>query len=55
MHLAFIVDPQGVIRRGSVHDRQVGRNVADLLRTLDALQTAELCPCDWQKGEATPG
>jgi alkyl hydroperoxide reductase subunit AhpC len=24
-----------------------------VLRVLDALQTDELCPCNWQKGEAT--
>ena len=23
------------------------------LRVLDALQTDELCPCNWQKGEET--
>ncbi|MBK7828131.1 peroxiredoxin [Nannocystis sp.] len=55
LRATFIVDPQGVIRWVSVHDLQVGRNVAEVLRTLDALQTDELCPCDWQKGEATLG
>lgn len=49
----FIVDPQGVIRWVSVYDLSVGRNVAEVLRTLDALQTDELCPCNWEKGEAT--
>jgi len=55
LRATFIVDPQGVIRWVCVHDLQVGRNVAEVLRTLDALQTDELCPCDWQKGEATLG
>jgi peroxiredoxin (alkyl hydroperoxide reductase subunit C) len=49
----FIVDPQGVIRFVSVNDLSVGRNVAEVLRVLDALQTDELCPCNWHKGEAT--
>jgi peroxiredoxin (alkyl hydroperoxide reductase subunit C) len=49
----FIVDPQGVIRFVSVHDLSVGRNVKEVLRTLDALQTDELCPCNWTKGEET--
>jgi len=49
----FIVDPQGIIRWVSVNDLNVGRNVPEVLRVLDALQTDELCPCNWQKGEAT--
>lgn len=49
----FIVDPQGIIRFVSVNDLSVGRNVKEVLRVLDALQTDELCPCNWQKGEKT--
>jgi lipoyl-dependent peroxiredoxin subunit C len=49
----FIVDPQGVIRFVSLYDLNVGRNVKEVLRVLDALQTDELCPCNWQKGEET--
>lgn len=49
----FIVDPEGVIRFVAVTDLSVGRNIEDVLRVLDALQTDELCPCNWQKGEAT--
>jgi peroxiredoxin (alkyl hydroperoxide reductase subunit C) len=49
----FIVDPDGVIRWVSVNDLSVGRNVKEVLRTLDALQTDELCPCNWEKGQDT--
>lgn len=49
----FIVDPQGIIRFVSLYDLNVGRNVREVLRVLDALQTDELCPCNWQKGEET--
>ena len=35
----------------SVNDLSVGRNVDEVLRVLDALQTDELCPCNWKKGE----
>jgi len=49
----FIVDPQGVIRFVSVNDLKVGRNVDEVMRTLDALQTDELCQCNWTKGEET--
>jgi peroxiredoxin (alkyl hydroperoxide reductase subunit C) len=47
----FVVDPEGVIRFVSVNDLSVGRNPQEVLRVLDALQTDELCPCNWQKGE----
>lgn len=49
----FIVDPIGIIRFVMVTDLSVGRNVKEVLRVLDALQTDELCPCNWQKGEKT--
>jgi peroxiredoxin (alkyl hydroperoxide reductase subunit C) len=49
----FIVDPEGIIRFVYVTDLSVGRNPQEVLRVLDALQTDELCPCNWQKGEAT--
>jgi alkyl hydroperoxide reductase subunit AhpC len=48
----FVVDPEGVIRFVSVNDLSVGRNPQEVLRVIDALQTDELCPCNWQKGDA---
>ena len=53
LRATFIVDPEGIIRFVSVNDLSVGRNPAEVLRVLDALQTDELCPCNWQKGQAT--
>ena len=53
LRATFLVDPEGVIRWVSVNDLSVGRNVDEVLRTLDALQTDELCPCNWQKGDST--
>ena len=49
----FIIDPDNVIRFVSVNDLSVGRNVEEVIRVLDGLQTDELCPCNWKKGEAT--
>ncbi|HEX3836460.1 MAG TPA: peroxiredoxin [Steroidobacteraceae bacterium] len=49
----YIVDPQGIIRFAYVTDLNVGRNPQEVLRVLDALQTDELCPCNWQKGDDT--
>jgi peroxiredoxin (alkyl hydroperoxide reductase subunit C) len=55
LRATFIVDPEGVIRWVTVNDLSVGRSVAETLRVLDALQTDELCPCNWKKGEKTLG
>jgi peroxiredoxin (alkyl hydroperoxide reductase subunit C) len=49
----FIIDPEGIVRWVNINDLNVGRNVAEVLRVLDALQTDELCPCNWSKGEET--
>ena len=49
----FLIDPNGVTRWISIHDLGVGRNVDEVLRVLDALQTDKLCPCNWKKGEDT--
>jgi lipoyl-dependent peroxiredoxin subunit C len=53
LRATFIVDPEGVVRFASVNDLSVGRNPQEVLRVLDALQTDELCPCNWHKGEDT--
>jgi len=49
----FIIDPEGTIQHVSVNGLNVGRNVKEIIRILDALQTGELTPCDWTPGEPT--
>jgi len=53
LRATFVVDPTGVVRWVNVNDLNVGRNVDEVLRVLDALQTDELCPCNWNKGQPT--
>ncbi len=53
LRATFIVDPDGIIRFVDVNDLDVGRNVDEVVRVLDALQTGELTPCGWTPGEAT--
>ena len=53
LRATFLVDPENVIRWVCVNDLKVGRSVDETLRVLDALQTDELCPCDWKAGEKT--
>lgn len=53
LRATFIIDPDGIVRWVSAYDLNVGRNVEEVIRVLDALQTDELCPCNWQKGDDT--
>ena len=49
----FIIDPHNVIQSVSVTADSVGRNTEEVLRQLDALQSDELCACNWKAGAAT--
>ena len=51
LRATFIVDPDNVIQHASVNGLKVGRHPKEVLRILDALQTDELCPCNWKQGE----
>ncbi|MCK5592242.1 MAG: peroxiredoxin, partial [Candidatus Pacebacteria bacterium] len=51
--VTFIVDPEGTIQWLNINGLDQGRNVQEVLRALDALQTGELIPCNWQTGQAT--
>jgi len=51
--VTYIADQDGIVRWVCANDLSVGRNVDEVLRVLDALQTDELCPCNWKKGDAT--
>lgn len=53
LRATLIVDPEGIVRYASAHDLSVGRNVDEVLRTLDGLQTDELVACNWKRGEQT--
>lgn len=53
---AFIIDKNGVVRAQIVNDLPIGRNIDELLRTIDAIQyfeeNGEVCPAGWKKGDA---
>jgi peroxiredoxin (alkyl hydroperoxide reductase subunit C) len=49
----FIVDPEGIIQWVNVNNDSTGRNVAEVLRALEATQTPALTACDWMPGQAT--
>ena len=51
----FVIDPRGRLRLKIDYPAQVGRNVDELLRAIDALQATDrypvLTPADWQPGD----
>ena len=51
----FIIDPEGVLQYSVIHNLNVGRNVDEMIRVVDALQTGGLCPADWRPGKKMLG
>jgi lipoyl-dependent peroxiredoxin subunit C len=51
--VTYIVDPEGKIKWSCANDLDIGRNIDEVLRVLDALQTGKLTPCNWHRGEKT--
>ena len=52
---SFLIDKNGVVRHQVVNDLPLGRNIDEMLRTVDALQFheehGEVCPAQWVKGQ----
>lgn len=53
----FLIDTKGIVRHAVINDLPLGRSVNEALRMVDALQFVEthgdqVCPADWQEGEA---
>ena len=46
----FIIDPEGIVQHATINNNNVGRNVDEVLRTLEAFQTGGLCPANWKPG-----
>lgn len=51
----FVLDKAGIVRAQILLDEPLGRNIDDLVRTIEALQFFEenghVCPAGWQKGD----
>ena len=52
----FLIDKVGAVRHQIVNDLPLGRNVAEAVRMVDALQfheeNGEVCPANWSKGKS---
>ncbi|AHX11478.1 ahpC/TSA family protein [Neorickettsia helminthoeca str. Oregon] len=55
LRATFIIDPDFNVRSAAVNDLNIGRNVDEILRILDALRHSaeygEVCPAGWNKGK----
>ena len=51
LRATYIVDPDGIIQHISVNALDTGRNVDEILRTLQALKAGGLTGCNWQPGD----
>lgn len=49
----FIVNPEGELQYQTVFHNNIGRDVDETLRVLQALQTGGLCPANWRPGQET--
>jgi peroxiredoxin (alkyl hydroperoxide reductase subunit C) len=62
LRATFLLDKEGTVRHQVVNDLNLGRNIDETLRTLDALRhvekTGQVCPANWESGrkamDATP-
>jgi len=52
----FIIDPKGILRTMIYYPSSVGRNINEIIRTIDALQLIDresvATPADWKPGES---
>jgi peroxiredoxin (alkyl hydroperoxide reductase subunit C) len=55
LRATFLVDRKGMVRHATVNDLDLGRNVQEMLRVLDAVrhidETGELCPGNWDRSK----
>lgn len=49
----FIINPEGELQYQTFFHNNIGRDVDETLRVLQALQTGGLCPANWKPGQAT--
>lgn len=49
----YIINPEGELQYQTVFHNNIGRDVDETLRVLQALQTGGLCPANWRPGQKT--
>ncbi|MFC1785337.1 peroxiredoxin [Candidatus Neomarinimicrobiota bacterium] len=55
LRASFLIDEEGVVRHAVINDLPLGRNIDEMLRTIDALtfnqKHGEVCPAGWKDGD----
>jgi len=51
----FIINKDGILKHVTINDLELGTNVDEVLRVLDAIdfseEHGEVCPASWKKGD----
>jgi peroxiredoxin (alkyl hydroperoxide reductase subunit C) len=58
LRASFIIDPTGVVKSMEMHDNDIGRNIKEILRKLQAAKFVSehngmVCPAGWNPGDDT--
>lgn len=58
LRATFIVDPEGIIKSCEIHDNDIGRNIKETIRKLQAIKfvrenKGQVCPVNWEPGKKT--
>ena len=52
---SFLIDEEGIIRHSVINDLPLGRNIDEMIRTIDALAfhttNGDVCPAGWKEGD----
>ena len=56
LRATFFIDRNGLVRFYSVNDLQIGRNIEEIIRIIEAFKynnetDGEVCPMNWKKGD----
>lgn len=58
LRATFIIDPKGIVKAFEFHDNNIGRNIEETLRKIQAAKFVEknkgqVCPVNWNPGKKT--
>lgn len=55
LRATFVINKEGIVKHATINDLPIGRNVAETLRTVDAInhheKYGEVCPANWKSGK----
>lgn len=55
LRASFLIDNNKIVRHCVINDLPIGRNIQEMIRTIDALEfhkkNGDVCPANWKKGD----